>query len=101
MRKHFFLFVLPAICMSLLLGASAGSAQAAERREPAVRELYIPFEQLNILLENQPRRVLLSRQEYEELLTQAKSRPPTTVPGSGGDSVGRLPGDCRAGASPD
>lgn len=41
---------------------------------PVVRELYVPFDDLNILLENQPRRVLLSRQEYEDLLTKAKIR---------------------------
>jgi hypothetical protein len=37
-----------------------------------VRELYVPFDDLNVLLENQPQRVLLSKAQYEELLAKAK-----------------------------
>ena len=37
-----------------------------------VRELYVPFDELNVLLESGPRRVLLSREEYEDLAKRAK-----------------------------
>ena len=45
-----------------------------------VREIFVPFKDLNILLENQPRRVLLSRQQYDELLKKAKITPARHVP---------------------
>lgn len=52
-------------------------AKAAEFRE--VRELYVPFEDLNVILEGQPRRVLMSREEYQELkkaaAAEAEARP--------------------------
>ncbi len=69
------LFVL-AIC----LGA-AGTSPAQETNPPEkVREIFVPFKDLNILLENQPRRVLLSRQQYNELLKKAKLTPSRLVP---------------------
>jgi hypothetical protein len=49
--------------------------------EETVRELYVPFEDLNVLLESGPQRILLSRQEYQDLLAKARKvaeeRPPT------------------------
>ena len=69
------LFVL-AIC----LGA-AGTSPAQETNPPEkVREIFVPFKDLNILLENQPRRVLLSRQQYDELLKKARIAPARHVP---------------------
>ena len=48
--------------------------------EKTVREIFVPFEDLNALLEGDPNRVLLSREQYETLLAKAKkeaeSRPP-------------------------
>ncbi|MCR4411289.1 MAG: hypothetical protein NUV77_02555 [Thermoguttaceae bacterium] len=45
-----------------------------------VREIYVPFGDLNILLENQPQRVLLPREEYEALVQRAKKSPARTAP---------------------
>jgi len=72
------------------LASAGGGLSAAENRrpegtppeQPRVREIFVPFEDLNVLLENQPRRVLLSRAEYEKLLKQAKQTPQTRAPQS-------------------
>ena len=47
--------------------------------ETQVRELFIPFKDLHAVLEGQPRRVLLSRNEYTDLMAKVKKAPdPTT-----------------------
>lgn len=45
----------------------------AEGQEPQslVREIYVPYEDLNVVLQQGPRRVYLAREEYEELLARA------------------------------
>ncbi len=68
--------------MAVAIAISMGfgdPANAAEPR-PLVREVYVPFSDLNVLLENQPQRVLLSREQYEELLKKAKKAPETHAP---------------------
>ncbi|HBO43449.1 MAG TPA: hypothetical protein DD670_05870, partial [Planctomycetaceae bacterium] len=62
------------LAASLTLPASAAApAKPAEPAKPAiVREILVPMDDLNVLLENQPRRVLLPREEYEELLKKAR-----------------------------
>ena len=40
-----------------------------------IREIFVPFDDLNVLLENQPRRVLLRRSEYDALVKKAKQAP--------------------------
>lgn len=52
---------------------NAGPAAPAELRK--VREIYIPFEDMNIVLEGQTQRIFLSRAEYESLLQQARKKP--------------------------
>jgi hypothetical protein len=47
---------------------------------PKVRELYVPFEDLNVLLESGPQRVLLPRAQYEELLARAKKTADARAP---------------------
>ena len=97
---------------------AAGTSPAQEANPPEkVREIFVPFKDLNILLENQPRRVLLSRQQYDELLKKAKitpgpARPPgrradgrrlqrPRATGSGSGSPARWPSTCWKGpASP-
>ncbi len=70
---------------ALLAVASAATASrdALPPQPPAdelVRELYVPMEDLNVLLQGGSRRVLLPRDEYEALLAKAKreeeARPP-------------------------
>ncbi|MFH1921372.1 MAG: hypothetical protein ABIP48_16025, partial [Planctomycetota bacterium] len=51
-----------------------------DNRAPMVREIFVPFEELDVLLEDQPERVLLSREEYEELLVKAKVVPESRAP---------------------
>jgi len=83
MHKH---SVLPTLAFAVSLGFGFVLTRAggfADEAEPMVREIFVPFESLEALLEGQPRRVLLSRQEYEGLLAKAKkvpeSRPPRDV----------------------
>ncbi len=56
--------------------------RAAEPPEPeaAPREIFVPFNDLNVLLEQQPKRVLLSREAYDELLKKAKKTPHEHAP---------------------
>jgi len=53
---------------------------SAPARETVVREVFVPFESLNLILEDQPQRVLLTRQEYQQLKkaarAEAQARPP-------------------------
>jgi hypothetical protein len=59
--------------------------QAAESPKPEVapREIFVPFNDLNVLLEQQPKRVLLSREEYNDLLKKAKKTPDEHAPQKG------------------
>ena len=71
----------PSCCRPLPLLGTARPAAAEETAPPEkVRELFVPFKDLNILLENQPRRVLLSREQYDELVEKAKITPARHVP---------------------
>ncbi|MBN2559659.1 MAG: hypothetical protein JXQ75_01845 [Phycisphaerae bacterium] len=77
------LWLLPALIAIIVLASGPNVVRAEDPTEDArevVREIYVPFEDLNVLLENQPRRVLLSRAEYEELLTRARQTPQGRAP---------------------
>ena len=50
------------------------------KSEPTIRELFVPFEDLHVLLENQPERVLLTRAEYQDLLARAKKTADSRAP---------------------
>jgi len=73
-----------ALLSLFLLPPATGLLLAAENADRAddtpVREIFVPFEDLNVLLERQPRRVLLSRQQYDELLERARLTPETPAP---------------------
>jgi hypothetical protein len=62
----------------------ASTVPAGARPDPPppekVREILVPFSDLNVILENQPRRVLLSRAEYDALVKRAKTAPETHAP---------------------
>ncbi len=70
------------LCLSLC--ACATNTFAGESVPPnadrAVREIYVPFSDLHVLLEKQPKRVLLGRVEYDELVKKAKKTPETHAP---------------------
>ncbi|MFN0022202.1 MAG: hypothetical protein ACKVP0_28465 [Pirellulaceae bacterium] len=57
-------------------------ALPAAAQEPLVREIFVPFEDLNIILENDNQRVFLSRKEYDELVVKAVSKPDVKAPHS-------------------
>jgi hypothetical protein len=70
---------------------------AAQPAKPLVREIFVPFADLDALLENQPQRVLLPRAEYEELLKQAARSPDRPAPRAAlvasADYVGTVEGE--------
>ncbi|MFH1417835.1 MAG: hypothetical protein ABII12_06060 [Planctomycetota bacterium] len=71
------LLLIPAVAVILVLTLNAAFAEDAnegpcEDAPKMIREVFVPFEDLNILLGTQSRRVLLSRTEYEELAARAK-----------------------------
>ncbi len=73
--------LLAALAAMLVAGSVLpGTGGRADEPERVVREIYVPFEQLDVLLEDQPQRVLLSRKEYEQLLEKAKVAPDTRAP---------------------
>jgi hypothetical protein len=67
-------FVLSSTCL-----AGGGDPPSRDRTS---REIYVPFSDLHILLGQQPKRVLLSREEYDDLVRKAKKSPETHAPHS-------------------
>jgi hypothetical protein len=84
---HFSICILhclsPAIVI-LALDATALRGLAAEAPvappDHATRQIYVPFSDLHVLLEQSPKRVLLGREEYDELVKKAKQTPETRAP---------------------
>jgi hypothetical protein len=75
--------VLPMLVLAALwwVGFPSPEIQASDDKgRPVVREIFVPFEDLEALLEGQPRRVLLPRDEYEELLQKAAKEPKSKAP---------------------
>ena len=81
-RPPFILAVV--LAAALLAGAAAGQSPptpaTATKAEEKVRELYIPYDDLNVLLEGGTQRVLLPRKEYADLLEKARKRTETRAP---------------------
>src|SRR5262245_46026318 len=65
--------------IGLLLGTQAQS-QEPQQQQPLVREIFVPFDDLNVLLEGAPQHVFLSREDYEKLLGEAAQRPGAVAP---------------------
>jgi hypothetical protein len=74
------LTTLAATLLLACLGPVSRAQQGHDEIEKPIREIFVPFEDLHILLENQPRRVMLSRQEYETLLRRAEQVPDRHLP---------------------
>ncbi len=56
-----------------LLFSATLAAKAADNQPPQpIREIFVPFDDLHILLEGEAQRVFLTRQEYEDLLVKAQ-----------------------------
>jgi hypothetical protein len=104
MRKPFALLVvmLAALAGPPLVagpGRAEGDVPPPPPNETQVRELYVPFSDLNVMLEGDPNRVLLSREEYDALLAKAKredeARPPHAALVARADYAAKV-GDERA-----
>jgi hypothetical protein len=67
------------LALSILI-SSIASAQKPEALKPPVREIYVPSEEMNVLLEGNTQRVLLSRQEFDDLQAKAKKTPVEVTP---------------------
>ena len=61
--------------MALLVLFCVVSPLNADDDPARLREVLVPFEDLNILLKDAPRRVLMSREQYEKLLDDARKAP--------------------------
>lgn len=73
-----------ALLALLLIGCALAcrrttAAEPSTEKTPA-REIYVPFEELNVLLEGPVRRVLMTREEYDALLIKAKKNPTEKLP---------------------
>ncbi len=65
------------ILLALVSWVTGVTAQAPKppATKPLVRELFVPFDDLQVLLEGNVERVFLSKPDYEELLAKAKQQP--------------------------
>jgi hypothetical protein len=59
---------------------SLGGVLIAQAPAQPMRELFVPFEELDVLLGDDTRRVYMTRDEYEELLSKARVEPDKTPP---------------------
>jgi hypothetical protein len=67
--------------LALLLSMAAiAQAQIPPSADQPLREIFVPFEDLNIILESDKQRVFLTRQEYDDLVKQAKAKPQSPAP---------------------
>ena len=55
--------------------APAPAAPPPTKQPEVVREIFVPFEDLNVILESDVRRVFMKRQQYEEMLARVRSSP--------------------------
>jgi len=62
-------------CLLVPCAALAGESPPNDAK-PMVREIYVPFEDLNVLLEGEIERMFLTREQYEDLLAKAKKAEP-------------------------
>lgn len=76
MTNHTFFVALSA---ALLVGVSA-TATEPQVKPALVRQIFVPEGDLDAILEGQPERMLLSRDEYEELLKKARKTPKRNAP---------------------
>lgn len=79
MRKTLLLLLATVITLAPDGSAFGTVGSGQSDKSTTARELYVPFEDLNVILEGQPRRVLLSREEYQQLkkaaVAEAEARP--------------------------
>ena len=65
--------VLLAACIAIRFVASARAADTdSPANEPPLREIFVPFEDLHVILSSDVQRAFLTREEYETLMAKAK-----------------------------
>ena len=74
----------PLILLALALAAAGSTAAAGNAppplKEEKIREIFVPFDDLHVLLEGGTQRVLLAREQYDELLAKAKKTAESRAP---------------------
>lgn len=78
--SRFIHFSMVGLIVVLTTDARFLRAEGVVQEKQVVREIFVPFEDLSVLLEHEPRRVLLARQEYEDLLSLARVTPEHHAP---------------------
>ena len=76
MNKAFLIVIVAVTGLSLLGESVFSQGKSADDKSPKKfqRQIFVPFESLDILLDGNSNRVLLSRAEYDELLKSARTR---------------------------
>lgn len=82
MFKQFPLWTIVAPFLVGMLTTAAPAQDPKATAAPPLREIFVPFDDLNVILENDNQRVFLSRKEYEELVAKAVSKPDVRAPHS-------------------
>src|SRR5688500_17850754 len=75
-----FLTCVHAVALTHVAAQPAPSPGQAPPAERPVCELFVPFNDLHVLLGGDTRRVFMSREEFEELKTQAEKDPGQQTP---------------------
>ncbi len=76
LQRGFTLLTAWALLVLLALSTTGQAVAQAPKKPELVREIFVPFDDLNVLLEGDVQRVFLTREQYEELLAQAKKTDP-------------------------
>jgi len=72
------IFLLAIVLTGITLFASLASAAPPD--DKPIREIFVPFDDLNVLLQGDAERAFLTRQEYEDLIAKAKQSPVEHAP---------------------
>ena len=80
MRRFLLGITTGVILLVLAVPASGVRPARARETEPIVRELFVPFEDLDVILEATGRRLFLTRAEYEALRDQAQKQADQPAP---------------------
>lgn len=80
-----------------LFGVEVGASQQETEEPQVTRTLYVPFDDLHVLLKGQTERVFLTREEYDELKKTAKQSPQRLAPRGFALTSSQYQGEIRQG----
>lgn len=86
-------------CFVALALVSTASAQPQKAPGSFEREIFVPFESLDVLLDGNSNRVMLSKDEYQELLKAARTREIRRAPMDSAIVSAKYSGDIQAGVA--